>query len=119
MIHRTRSIAWVPTEASAHHRPTSSCARQLLASGALKDELLAYQPHLLVFTNAAAVRNLCEILSPADVAALRERATAASIGPVTSRTLDGAGFCVAVEPARHDVAHLVEAICNWWGEQKD
>ena len=100
----------VVDEAVAYH------TRLPAASGALKEELLAYQPHLLVFTNATAVRNLFEILSSADVAALRESASAASIGPVTSRALDGAGFSVAVEPARHDVAHLVEAICDWWGE---
>lgn len=103
----------VVDEAIAYH------TRLPAAAGALKEELLAYQPHLLVFTNAAAVRNLCEILTPGELATLRESASAASIGPVTSRALDGAGFSIAVEPTRHDVAHLVEAICDWWGEQKD
>jgi uroporphyrinogen III methyltransferase/synthase len=103
----------VVDEAIAYH------TRLPAASGALKEELLAYQPHLLVFTNAAAVRNLCEIFPPGDLATLRESASAASIGPVTSRAVGDAGFGVAVEPALHDVAHLVEAICDWWREQKD
>lgn len=89
------------------------------ASGTLKEALLAYQPHLLVFTNGAAVRNLCRLLSAEDVSVLRECATAASIGPVTSRALEDLGFEISVEPGRHDVSHLVEAICDWWRAQKE
>lgn len=100
----------VVDEAIAYH------TRVPAASAVLTGELLAYQPHLVVFTNAAAVRNLRELLSPEELATLREYTAAASIGPVTSRAIESAGLEVAVEPARHDVAHLVEAICDWWGE---
>jgi len=85
--------------------------------GAALSELAAYRPALIVFTNAAAARNLCRLLPAADLAALNAHSAAASIGPVTTRAAQDGGFTVVAEPASHDVAHLVEAICGWWGGQ--
>lgn len=101
------------TEAVAYHTRTP------LASRARVDGLLTFQPQLLVFTNASAVRNLCELLDAGEREGLQCTAATASIGPVTSQALEGAGFTVAVEPARHDVAHLVESIVDWWRERED
>ncbi|MBX3180626.1 MAG: uroporphyrinogen-III C-methyltransferase [Candidatus Hydrogenedentes bacterium] len=83
------------------------------AAGAMSG-LVEFKPGLVVFTNAAAVRNLSELLSAEEMAALTREAAVASIGPVTSRAAEAAGFRVAVEPGLHDVAHLVEAVCGWW-----
>jgi uroporphyrinogen III methyltransferase/synthase len=96
------------TEAVAYH------TRVPVDSGARVDALLKFQPQVLVFTNAAAVRNLCALLAPPTLRTLQDQIASASIGPVTSRALDAAGFTVNIEPARHDVVHLVEAITDWW-----
>jgi len=86
------------------------------AAGAMTG-LLEFQPALVVFTNAAAIRNLRSLLAADDLARLSTNTKAASIGPVTSRAAEDADFEVAVEPSLHDVAHLVEGICAWWQEQ--
>lgn len=96
------------TESVAYHMEVPAGAEDALSG------LAGYAPDLLVFTNAAAIRNLSALLSEEDRVLLAQSAKVASIGPVTSRAADDAGFTVAVEPARHDVAHLVEAICAWW-----
>ena len=96
------------TEAVAYH------TRVPVDAGARVSALLQFQPQLLVFTNASAVRNLPALTGSHTLRDLRAECATASIGPVTSRALEGAGFRVTVEPARHDVVHLVEAIVDWW-----
>jgi len=96
------------TEAVAYH------TRVPTDSGERVEALLKFQPQLLVFTNAAAVRNLCALLAADTTMELQRESATASIGPVTSHALEAAGFSVAIEPTRHDVVHLVEAIVDWW-----
>lgn len=96
------------TETVAYH------TRVPVDSGARVNALLQFQPQLLVFTNASAVRNLCALLEKDGVCTLQRECATASIGPVTTKALESEGFNVAVEPARHDVAHLVESIVDWW-----
>lgn len=98
----------IVTEAVAYH------TRLPVESRSRVDALLNFQPQLLVFTNASAVRNLCDVLGGEALRSLQATSATASIGPVTSRALEAAGFSVAVEPVRHDVAHLTEVICSWW-----
>lgn len=98
-------------EAVAYHTRLPAAAAERVG------ELAAFEPHLVVFTNAAAARNLAQILPSEELAALRKSAAAASIGPVTSRAVEAAGFAIAVEPERHDVVNLVEAIVAWWSER--
>ncbi len=99
------------TESVAYHMEVPADAASSM------DGLMDYEPELLVFTNAAAIRNLCDLLSPEQREALNRISTVASIGPVTTRVAEDAGFTVAVEPINHDVAHLVESVCGWWGER--
>ncbi len=74
--------------------------------------MLRAAPQLVVFTNAAAVRNFAHILGER-LSTFAAGAAVASLGPVTSRTLTGHGLPVHVEPARPDLEHLIEAICDW------
>lgn len=98
------------TEVVAYH------TRLPIESRTRVEALLKFQPQLLVFTNASAVRNLRAVLDGEAIRGLQASCAAASIGPVTSRALEASGFSVAVEPALHDVAHLTEVICSWWRE---
>lgn len=86
--------------------------RSPAASPETVQALLQFDPALVVFTNAGAVQNFAQLLGPA-LSALKQRAAFASIGPVTSRAAEDQGLEVAVEPAHHDLLHLVEAICAW------
>lgn len=101
----------IVTETVAYHMEVPADAKSAAAG------LLDFSPALIVFTNAAAIRNLCALLPPDERAALTKMASVASIGPVTSRVAKDAGFSVSVEPALHDVAHLVEAVCGWYGSR--
>jgi uroporphyrinogen III methyltransferase / synthase len=95
------------TESVAYHMEVPADATSAVAG------LINFAPELLVFTNAAAIRNLCNLLSEEQREILNTATPVASIGPVTTRVARDAGFDVAVEPALHDVAHLVEAVCGW------
>lgn len=76
-------------------------------------KLLQFSPHVLLFTNASAGRFFMDLLDPATRHFLMENSVVASIGPVTTMAIQEYGFSVGIEPARHDVEHLVEAICHW------
>ncbi|MBP8129993.1 MAG: uroporphyrinogen-III C-methyltransferase [Candidatus Hydrogenedentes bacterium] len=74
---------------------------------------LAFDPEVVVFTNSAGAAHFASFFTGVEIAALRERAAIASLGPVTSAAARERGFKVAVEPAQPDIPHLIEAICQW------
>lgn len=75
------------------------------------EALCADPPDAIVFTNSHAARHLGALIDAEARAALAARCAFASIGPVTSRALAEQGFPVHLEAARHEVPHLVEALC--------
>lgn len=103
---------------------SGALAVELGKMGAIVDEAIAYRTaaetgdrtrarerlasdgaDLVVFTSSSAVRNFFALKIP-----LPSGVKFASIGPVTTRTLEEHGARPAVEAARHDVPGLVEAI---------
>jgi uroporphyrinogen III methyltransferase/synthase len=74
---------------------------------------MTFAPDLVTFTSSSTVSNFCDALGEERVAAVRDEAAFASIGPVTSKTARERGFTVAVEPAQHDIPSLVHAIRGW------
>ena len=103
-------------------------ASALAKLGAIVDEAIAYRTvpetddrtrararlvsegaDLVVFTSASTVRNFHALKLP-----LPSGVKFASIGPVTTRTLEECGARPAVEAARHDVPGLVEAIQRYF-----
>jgi len=101
-----------------------SLAADLTGLGAIVDEAIAYRTvpetedrtgararlaeegaDLVVFTSSSTARNFAALalVPPGTV-------QAASIGPVTTKTLKEHGITPVVEAARHDIAGLVEAI---------
>jgi uroporphyrinogen III methyltransferase/synthase len=103
-------------------------ASALSKMGAIVDEAIAYRTvpetedrararerlvregaDLVVFTSASTVRNFFALKLP-----LPSGVKFASIGPVTTRTLEEHGARPAVEAARHDVPGLVEAIQDYF-----
>ncbi|MGA1539104.1 MAG: uroporphyrinogen-III C-methyltransferase [Chthoniobacterales bacterium] len=102
-------------------------AADLSKMGAIVDEAVAYRTvaeaddrtrarerlvsggaDLVVFTSSSTVRNFFALKLP-----LPSGVKFASIGPVTTRTLEEFGARPAVEAARHDVPGLVEAISSY------
>jgi uroporphyrinogen III methyltransferase/synthase len=71
---------------------------------------------VITFTSSSTVRNLVEILGPTDAITLLNRATVASIGPVTSETLRELGVRVNVEADSQNIsiAGLIEAILRYF-----
>jgi len=73
------------------------------------ERLKAEGADLVVFTSSSTVRNFFALKLP-----LPSGLKFASIGPVTTRTLQECGARPAVEAARHDVPGLVEAITDYF-----
>jgi uroporphyrinogen III methyltransferase/synthase len=92
-------------EWSAYHAALPDDAR------ARAEALLADPPDILVFTNSHAARHFGALLDAGARARLAAHTAFASLGPVTSRALAEQGFDAAIEPARHELPHLIEALC--------
>ena len=73
-----------------------------------RERLVSEGADLVVFTSSSTVRNFFALKLP-----LPSGVKFASIGPVTTRTLEEHGARPAVEAARHDVPGLVEAIQSY------
>lgn len=103
-------------------------AAGLSKMGAIVDEAIAYRTvpeagdrtrarerlqkegaDLVVFTSSSTVRNFFALKLP-----LPTDLKLASIGPVTSKTLEDCGAHPAVEASRHDIPGLVEAITDYF-----
>jgi uroporphyrinogen III methyltransferase/synthase len=74
------------------------------------DALVEYEPDLVTFTSSSTARNFCQILGEDRVKRLPKRIRFASIGPLTTTTANELGMPISIEPAQHDIPHLVEAI---------
>lgn len=73
--------------------------------------LFAFRPRLVVFTNSVALRNFAEIFTLKQL--VEAGVVFASIGPVTSAAARAHGIEIDIEPVRHEIPHLIEAICAW------
>lgn len=74
------------------------------------DALVRYAPNLVTFTSSSTARNFHAILGKDRLDLLPERIRFASIGPLTTTTATELGMPISIEPAQHDIPHLVEAI---------
>jgi uroporphyrinogen III methyltransferase/synthase len=101
-------------EAGAHVTEWSAYTATLPpAAAAEAAALLQDPPGLVIFTNAQAVRHFAQALGSAGLSELAATTAFASIGPVTTQAAQQAGLPIAIEPARHDVPSLIEALCTW------
>lgn len=82
-------------------------------SAALADALVEYAPHYVTFNSASAARNFAEILGPDRLARLKETGRFACIGPHARRAAEDAGMEISIEPVRHRLGDLIEAIVEW------
>lgn len=76
------------------------------------ESLLNAAPDILTFTSASTARNFAQFLGPDGLYRLRDVIVAA-IGPETSAAARAAGLRVHIEPARHDLWSLAEAIADY------
>jgi uroporphyrinogen III methyltransferase/synthase len=102
-----RAQGAVVTELAGYEKRLPQTSEEQVAA------LLRFVPGLVVFTNASAVVNFARILGRDRLETLREAASFASIGPVTTAEAAAHGLAVAVEPAQHRVEQLVEAVVAW------
>jgi uroporphyrinogen-III synthase len=70
------------------------------------------QPHIVTFTSSSTATNFLNLLEKEHYEALRG-ILLASIGPVTSATLEQAGFKLSVEAKEYTMEGLVEAIAEY------
>lgn len=81
--------------------------------------LLEFAPDVVTFASSSAASNFHRILGPQAMAAIAERAVFASIGPQTSRTAQGLGVTIAIEPAAHTAGGLAAAIAAALNPKRD
>lgn len=89
--------------------PASSCQRlqELL-------ERPGNLPHAVTFTSSSTVKNFFRLLQEASIPGWPASTAAASIGPITSRTLLEHGIEPAVEATEYTIPGLVAALCRWY-----
>lgn len=80
--------------------------------------LLEFSPHLIVFTNAAAVHGFVEAVGAESLDTLKGKAAFASLGPTTTLAAKEYGLPIHVEPAQHHLSPLIEEICRWWKDRR-
>ncbi len=71
-------------------------------------------PHAVTFTSSSTVTNFFRLLAEAGVSAWPASMAAASIGPITSRTLLEHGIEPVVEASEYTIPGLVAALCRWY-----
>ena len=76
------------------------------------DALVAAQPGIVTFTSASTARHYVQILGEERIEAL-SGIVYASIGPQTTLSAETAGISISIEPGRHDVPGLIEAISQY------
>ncbi len=86
--------------------PVKCCGTFLMLPGKL--------PHAATFTSSSTVTNFFRLLHEAGVPGWPASMAAASIGPITSRTLLDHGIEPAVEATEYTIPGLVAALCRWY-----
>lgn len=88
--------------------PAASCdaLRQVFS-------LPVHFPHVVTFTSSSTVTNFFRLLEEAGASGWPPTMAAASIGPITSRTLLAHGIEPVVEAAKYTIPGLVAALCRW------
>jgi uroporphyrinogen-III synthase len=71
-------------------------------------------PHAVTFTSSSTVTNFFRLLNEAGVAVWPPSMAAASIGPITSRTLLDRGIEPVVVATEYTIPGLVAALCRWY-----
>ncbi len=88
---------------------SSAALRSIFAAG-------AHAPDAVTFTSSSTVTNFWRLLAEAGLAWPPSLA-AASIGPITSRTLLAHGIEPVIEARTYTIPGLVEALCEWYGHR--
>jgi len=71
-------------------------------------------PHAVTFTSSSTVTNFFRLLEEAGIPLWPPTMAAASIGPITSRTLLDHGIEPVVEATEYTIPGLVAALCRWY-----
>jgi uroporphyrinogen-III synthase len=75
-------------------------------------------PQAVTFTSSSTVTNFFRLINEAGISAWPPSMAAASIGPITSRTLLDHGIEPVVEAAEYTIPGLVAALCRWAAAEK-
>jgi uroporphyrinogen-III synthase len=73
-----------------------------------------HPPHAVTFTSSSTVTNFFRLLHEAGVPGWPASMAAASIGPITSRTLLDHGIEPVVQATEYTIPGLVAALCRWY-----
>jgi uroporphyrinogen III methyltransferase/synthase len=111
--------------------------RELVAMGAVVDEVAAYQTRpareqraglraalaerrvdVVTFTSSSTVRNFCALFPASELPRLLEGVAVACIGPITKATAAGLGLRTHIMPEEYTIPGLARAIAAYFGETR-
>ncbi len=78
----------------------------------VKEMLEKEEVDIVTFTSSSTVKNFAELLKEIDLKKTLENVTVASIGPITSKTVEGLGLKVDISAEEYTIRGLVEAILS-------
>jgi uroporphyrinogen III methyltransferase/synthase len=76
--------------------------------------ILQEQPDMIIFTSSSTVSNFMELSGPQEGARLLESAPVAALGPITAATAVSFGKQPEIIPPKSTIAHLIEAILEFF-----
>lgn len=74
--------------------------------------------HCLTFTSSSTVSNFFSLFQKKEILPLLEGVAIASIGPITSRTVEQYGLTVDIMPSEYTIPALAKAICSHFGVER-
>jgi uroporphyrinogen III methyltransferase/synthase len=75
---------------------------------------------MVTFTSSSTVKNFVTLLDtddPGELQALLSGVSLATIGPITTKTLEGYGLKVNVQPGEYTIPGLVDSIVQHFADQ--
>lgn len=76
--------------------------------------LSGHKISVVTFTSSSTVKNFMELFDSTDLKSYLTNATIASIGPITSKTLQEYGYQADIQPDEHTILGLTEAIVHYF-----
>lgn len=83
-----------------------------------KEALLEHPPDVITFTSGTTCDGFTENLTPNELKHVTENARIASIGPTTTKIIEGHGLTVTIEPGAHSIPALIDEIVRNMHEHK-
>lgn len=88
------------------------------SQGRAKDLLLAGEVDVVTFTSSSTAKNFVKILGKENTARMAGKVKFASIGPITSKTMEELGLPVHIQAGQYDTVGLLNGVVDYFDKKK-